>query len=119
MRFLQTLFLFIVLFSNCTSSSNVSLKDYEKQLNTLLEQKNYFKLRDLLTSKQYPLTKEKELYYNAHITKAFGERTRSMSLIKELMTNYAHQLPDSMLVNILDILKEIIFAYHFQQLLLI
>ena len=100
MKFLQILFLFIILFSNCTSYSNVCHKDFEKQLNTLLEQKNYFKIRDLLASRQYQLTKEKELYYKAQIAKAFGERARSMSLIKELMSNYAHQLPDSILVNI-------------------
>jgi predicted aspartyl protease len=116
MRFLQILFLFIVLFSNCTSSSNGSLKDFEKQLNTLLEQKNYFKIRDLLASRQYQLTKEKELYYKAQIAKAFGERARSMSLIKELMSNYAHQLPDSILVNILDIQAEnYLYNYEYGQ----
>ena len=116
MKFLQILFLFIILFSNCTSSSNVSHKDFEKQLNTLLEQKNYFKLRDLFVNRQCPLTKEKELYYKAHIAKAFGERARSMSLIKELMSNYAHQLPDSILVNILDIQAEnYLYNYEYGQ----
>jgi hypothetical protein len=116
MKFLQILFLFVILFSNCTSSSNVSHKDFEKQLNTLLEQKNYFKLRDLFVNRQYQLTKEKELYYKAHIAKAFGERARSMSLIKELMSNYAHQLPDSILVNILDIQAEnYLYNYEYGQ----
>ena len=97
--------------ANCDHTTKDKIID--NKLNQLLEQKNYFKLRELLESDKVKLSEDKLLYYKAFITKAFGENTQSNVYINVLLDQYKDKFNDTILVKIFD-LKATNYLYNYE-----
>ncbi|MFI0430848.1 retropepsin-like aspartic protease [Mariniflexile sp. HMF6888] len=97
---MRSLFFFILILTvACKNpqSKNVSNPTVTRQLDSLIEIQDYFKLRQSLISKKDELSKEHVLYYEAIVLNIFNELSKSNSKIEELLSFESLSLTDTML----------------------
>lgn len=114
MRHLSRLLLLLLLLASCKPqpSSPVALAELQQ----LLSQKSYFKLRDLLAQQQNQLEEHHRLYYEAFVLKAFGQNEGSNQHISILLSKHAAQFNDSLTLGLLDLqAANHLFLYQYQQ----
>ncbi|TWO34056.1 hypothetical protein E1J38_004590 [Seonamhaeicola sediminis] len=80
-----------------TQTKNVSDLAITKQLDSLTEVQDYFKLRQNLNSKKSLLSKEHILYYEAIVLNLFNDLPKSNSKIEELLSLEPLSLTNTML----------------------
>lgn len=104
----------IVLMSwSCAEKVNVMVLDQE--LNQLLEQKNFFKLRSLLEQNSQHLPTHKQLYYQAFVARAFSQNQESNAHVTSLLQDYAAEFNDSAQLRLLDLkAANHLFLYEYQ-----
>lgn len=100
-----------LILASCANKTNDKVIDYT--LNQLLEQKNYFKLRELLVSNEDKLKESRLLYYKAFVAKAFGERNQSNEHIDILLAKYKNEFNDTIVTRLLD-LKAANYLYNYE-----
>jgi predicted aspartyl protease len=111
--------IYLIVFSILTSlyscSYKVSNKIVNNKLNNLLESKEYFILKDELAKSENEITKDRVLYYNVFINKAFGEREKSNNNITLLFQKYPKTLNDTTTVKLLDIqASNFLYLYRYK-----
>ena len=97
--------------ASCATKTNDKVID--NKLNQLLEQKNYFKLRELLKSSEDKLTESRLLYYKAFVSKAFGDQNQSNEHINILLAKYKNEFSDTIITRLLD-LKAANHLYNYE-----
>ena len=111
--------IYLIVFSILTSlyscSYKVSNKIVNNKLNNLLESKEYFILKDELAKSENEISKDRVLYYNVFINKAFGEREKSNNNITLLFQKYPKTLNDTTTVKLLDIqASNFLYLYRYK-----
>src|SRR5580692_8576759 len=87
----------------CLGCHHTGFPQTEKMLQSLLDQKEYFKLRDLLALDADKISREKNLYFAAYIDNAFNRNDASLEKIRTLLRDYSHDLSDSTKALLLEI----------------
>lgn len=105
-------FIVLLLFVACNSGSR-KVEVSESDLKNALDQNDFFTLSEKLTAIAQDIDKGKQLYYSAFVEKAFGHHAASNTAIDELLGQYSHQFPDSIIVELLD-LKAANLLYQYQ-----
>lgn len=98
MKFILALFLFLNLSFAFSQSNDACLN----KLNSLYNEKQYFKLKNNLKSSENSLDEVQRLYFNSLILSAFNRPSESNGFIDELLNDFSGQLSDSMKVNLLN-----------------
>ncbi len=75
----------------------------EKSLQSLLDQKEYFKLREQLALDADQISPLKNLYLGANLDNAFNRNEASLEKIQTLLQKYKADIPDSTKANLLQI----------------
>jgi hypothetical protein len=91
MRLLRWLAMLILVYS-CTHGDSFNKM---QQLQSLLDQKEYFKLRTSLNLLGDDISKERKIYFRAFVENAFNRNKQSEEDIIDLLSNYASVLTDS------------------------
>lgn len=78
----------------CHNNAPLS-KAAEKKLQTLLDNKEYFKLETQVKLYNDSLSDEKKLYYTAYLDNVFNHNIDCINAVDSLINNFAAQLPDS------------------------
>ncbi len=94
----------LILLLLCHGCSPHTPTAVEQQCRTLLKQKDFFRLRDLLAFGSETISPENKSYYQAHTDNAFNRNQASDSAITQLFADYRH-LADSLKARLL-LLKE-------------
>ena len=103
-----------VLIKRTESEANMKSKSFNVTiLQCLLEQKNYFGLRDALMKNKASLDKRSYFFYHAFVENAFLNPRKSNDAIKYLLHDHRSELTDSMIAKIL-LIKEDNHAKLFQ-----
>jgi len=111
-KYFKNLIIIGILFTLTSCVDKTTDKILDNWLNQLLEQKDYFKLRELLESNEDKLTEDRLLYYKAFVTKAFGEKDQSNKHINVLLKKYKNEFNDSTIKSLLD-LKAANYLYNY------
>lgn len=95
----KLLFLLLILSVACKTPEGEKVSDLAatRQLDSLTEIQDYFKLRQRLISNKSLLSKEHALYYEALVLNLFNKLSESNSKIEELLNLEALSLTDTML----------------------
>lgn len=96
-----------------SGSSMKNISDIASVLQDLLDQKNYFGLRDALMQNKTALDKKTYLFYHAFVENAFLDPRKSNAEITHLLRDHRPVLTDSMIAKIL-LIKEDNHAKLFQ-----
>lgn len=96
-------FYLIFIVVSCLGCRHTPSVQTEKMLQSLLDQKEYFKLRDRLALDADKISPEKNLYLGANLDNAFNRNEASMEKIHTLLEKYAASTPDSTKANLLQI----------------
>src|SRR5689334_4810401 len=92
--------LFLLLF--CLGCRNPSAPALEKEYQSLLDQKEYFRLRDKMQqNRKINIDRVKDLYFNACLDNVFNLNGVSEHTINKLLDNYKNDMPDSMVARLL------------------
>lgn len=113
MKYLKQLIFLSLTIVLVSCANNTNNKIIDNKLNQLLEQKNYFKLRELLESNEDKLKESRLLYYKAFIAKAFGERHQSNEHINVLLAKYKNEFNDTIITKLLE-LKAANYLYNYE-----
>ena len=89
-----------ICFSFCSENDNNNVID--NNLNLLLENKSYFKLKEQLYKNEDKLSEDRALYYKAFVTKVFGQTNQSNAYIDLLLSNYKNKFNDTILQKLLE-----------------
>lgn len=76
------------------------------EMNTLLEKRDFFVLKDKLAISSTGLQRMDSLYFGASVQNAFGDCDQSIATIKKLSQEYATQIDDNAWSNLLNILAD-------------
>src|SRR5260370_12091553 len=79
----------------CIGCRHPSSLQTEKECQSLLDQKEYFRLRRIMALHGQDLSPEKNLYFSACIDNVFNMNAASVRKIQELFDNYDRLLTDS------------------------
>jgi len=106
-------YLVCVLLTRCTNHKRIERSSpvINKELQVLLDEKEYFKLESKLKAYSDSLTHEDGLYYRSFLENAFNQNEKSLKTIDSLLQNY--QLADSIKAT-LNFLKLDCFFKTFQ-----
>jgi predicted aspartyl protease len=116
MKTIKSLFVLILLTTVFGCLQKVTNKIVDKKLNSLLESKEYFKLKDELAKSENELTEDRVLYYNVFLNKAFGEREKSNNDITLLFQKYPKTLNDTTTIKLLDIqASNYLYLYQYKK----
>ncbi len=85
---------------SCAPQKNDKAAD--DALHTLLEQKDYFSLKEKLKENKDKLSEDRLLFYRVFVNKAFGEREKSNEDINTLFSRHRNTLNDTLIVKLLD-----------------
>lgn len=93
------LFLLLIFTVACKNPKNKNISDLTltRQLDSLSEIQDYFKLRQTLSSKKDKLSKVHALYYEAIVLNLFNELSESNARIEDLLSFDSLSLTDTML----------------------
>ncbi|HVU58462.1 MAG TPA: retropepsin-like aspartic protease [Puia sp.] len=86
--------LFLLLF--CFSCHNPSAPLLEKEFQSLLDQKEYFRLRDKMEQNKINIDGLKDRYFSACLDNVFNLNRGSINKIENLLSDYRDDLSDSM-----------------------
>ncbi len=89
--------LIIISITGCTQGS---LKK-EQQLQSLLDKKEYFKLREKFQSDQGDISDQKKIYFQAYLENVFNQNDKSIEDIESLRKQYDSSIPDSIRADLL------------------
>lgn len=104
---MRYLYVFIVLQLAITScQQNITQQETDDQLAHLLENENYFKLKELLNDKDKNISRSRLLYYQAFLNRAFGDSKESNKKITKLLNNYTEKLNDTLISKLLELKAE-------------
>ncbi|WP_421919636.1 retropepsin-like aspartic protease family protein [Marinifilum sp.] len=116
MKYLKNLIIIGILFTLTSCANKTTDKIIDNRHHQLLEQKDYFKLRELLESNEDKLTEDRLLYYKAFVTNAFGEKKQSNEHINGLLEKYKNEFNDSTLISLLDLkASNYLYNYDYKQ----
>ncbi|MDM8159583.1 aspartyl protease family protein [Labilibaculum sp. K2S] len=116
MKYLKNLIIIGILFTLTSCANKKTDKIIDNELNQLLEQKDYFKLRERLESNEDKLTEDRLLYYKAFVTNAFGEKKQSNEHINVLLEKYKNEFNDSTLTSLLDLkASNYLYSHDYKQ----
>jgi len=102
---------FLVLF--CLSCRNPSAKVLEKEFQSLLDQKEYFRLRDKMQqNRKVDIDEVNELYFSACLDNVFNKNQGSIRGIKTLFDDHKNDLPDSMMARLQLLLEDNYFKTY-------
>jgi hypothetical protein len=113
MKKIYPLFLWLI----CFSCRNPSASILEKEYQTLLDQKEYFRLRDKMQqNRKIKIDKLKELYFSACLSNVFNRNQGSIHEIETLFNDYKSDLPDSLKARLLLLEEDNYFkTYQYRQ----
>jgi len=92
---------FICLVLSITACTN-STDNKEKELQSLLDNKEYFKLRDRLSVESDQISDAKKIFFRAYVRNAFNDNGKSNEDIEALLTKYTSAISDSSKANLLE-----------------
>jgi predicted aspartyl protease len=104
MRYLYVFILLQLVFTSCQQNS--TQQETDNQLAYLLENENYFKLKELLSDNNKNISKSRLLYYQAFLSRAFGNSKESNKNVTELLNNYTEKLNDTSISKLLELKAE-------------
>lgn len=87
--------------SNCAVKRGDDSVD--KELNFLLEQKQYFALDRELNRNENKISENRKLYYKAFLAKAFGKSSTSNRYIENILNEHKNKFNDTLIVKLLDL----------------
>ena len=93
------IFSIILFLASCSRFSSIQK---EKELQSLLDKKEYFRLRTALLQEGDEISDEKKIYFRAFVRNAFNENHQSAEDIEALLTQYASSFNDSIRANLLE-----------------
>jgi hypothetical protein len=93
----------LLLIASCFSCRHSVSLETEKMLQSLLDNKEYFKLRDRLALDADKISPEKSLYLNAYVDNAFNRNELSAQRIDSLLKTYAGNMSDSTKARLLQL----------------
>ena len=94
----NTLLILLILFIGCQQSEDkTSNYIVLQELEQLLDNQNYFKLKQVFESEKDELSKDHELYFKAIISNVFNNMDESNSVIDEIINKKTINLTDTML----------------------
>ncbi len=99
-------FMLSLLFVICGNLAFANSSQLEKQMQNLLDKKEFFRLKKMLGQDLPDLTKEKKLYFNAFVENAFNKNEQSIKSIQALLGNYSSSLNDTMRAELLMVLQD-------------
>jgi len=103
--------LFLLLF--CFGCRNPSAPALEKEYQSLLDQKEYFRLRDKMQqNRKINIDRVKDLYFNACLDNVFNLNGGSEHTINVLLDNYKNDMPDSMVARLLLLAEDNYFKTY-------
>lgn len=85
------------------SSINKNDTVFDNQLLELLENKNFFELREKLETSKERLSRDRQLYYEAYCARAFDETQKSNECVNLLLKKHKNQLNDTLVSELLAI----------------
>ncbi|MFT4204617.1 MAG: retropepsin-like aspartic protease [Chitinophagaceae bacterium] len=77
-----------------------------EEMNSLLEKKDFFTLKEKLSHTNTGLTTQDSLYFQASTQNALGNHQQSIAAIKRLSQEYATQMDGNVWINLLNILAD-------------
>lgn len=87
----------------CLSCHNPADRQMEQSLQSLLDRKEYFKLKSTLAFNGDRLSPEKRLYFQAFVDNVFNRNNSSIEHIEVLLKQYGPLLPDSIRADLLGL----------------
>ncbi|PZP42455.1 MAG: hypothetical protein DI598_16910, partial [Pseudopedobacter saltans] len=75
-------------------------------MNALLEKRDFFTLKNVLSRFNPNITTQDSLYFQASVQNTFGNNLQSIAAIKSLSEQYATRLDDDAWINLLNILAD-------------
>lgn len=90
--------LFLALISGC---KHINFRQNEKMLQSLLDSKEYFKLKSNLVIYEDAISDEKKLYFSAFVNNAFNRNRESIKNIDAIFSNYPSVIIDSLRAGLL------------------
>jgi len=94
----NTLFLLLIILIGCQQSQDqTSNYIVLQELEQLMDNQNYFKLKQVFESQKEKLSKDHELYFKAIISNVFNKLEESNSVIDEIINKKVINLSDTML----------------------
>lgn len=91
-------------------------KVIDKNFKQLLEQRNYFKLNDLLDKNGHKLALAQQLYYKAYTASAFGEKEQSNTFINRLLEEYKDKFNDTITADLLNLkATNYLYSYNYKR----
>jgi hypothetical protein len=90
----------IIIAAGCSRSSSVQK---EKELQSLLDKKDYFRLRTTLLREGEEISEQKKIYFRAYVRNAFNDNKNSADDIETLFNQYASSFSDSTKGRLLEI----------------
>ena len=81
---------------------HVQDNDINNNLNRLYEQRDYFKLKNLLNSSENKIEKWQYLYFKTLVDNAFNRHEESNKTIEEIFKNYSNQINDTITSELLE-----------------
>ncbi|MEJ2114219.1 MAG: retropepsin-like aspartic protease [Flavobacteriaceae bacterium] len=95
----NTLLILLILFIGCQQSEDkTSNYIVLQELEQLLDNQSYFKLKQVFESQKEKLSKDDELYYKAIISNVFNKLEESNSVIDQIINKKTINLTDTMLI---------------------
>jgi len=91
----QLLLCFFLAFIVGCKTTSINQAEANKQLQTLLDDKDYFKLEARLKLYDHSLTDEKKLYFASFLSNAFNRNDACIREVDSLLKMYPADLPDS------------------------
>ena len=114
LKLLTILCLFAVV-TGC-SSKKTTVDEVDNKINEILEEKNYFKLKDAVETNKDKLADHRLLYYNVFVAKAFGKHDQSNEYVDNLLKNHHQMLNGTMIVKLLDVkASNKIYKYQYKE----
>lgn len=101
MKQFKTFIILSLMITISSCSLNTFDKNFEVKLTQLLEEKNYFKLNELLEISDGKIAEEKIFYFSAFVANAFGEIDKSNMHIDFLFSQHHENLEEKLLIKLL------------------
>ncbi len=100
-NFILYFFAGVFLMLGCHSKESLFGHDANyKRLQDLLDQKEYFRLKDQLNLLRTGMRNEEVLYFEAFLDNAFNRNNQTIQDVDSLLKNYGSELPDSLKINL-------------------
>ena len=88
-------YLYLIILILIGNISTAEVSQIERQMKSLLDKKEFFRMRTLMLKDADKMSDEKKLYFNAYIQNVFNQNEKSIKSIENLLNNYGFQLNDT------------------------